>query len=63
MRDLLERQLRETDEIANASRMMLDIAQENDAIARDFTSAVANLVRSGQDFESEVSRFRAVSSG
>jgi methyl-accepting chemotaxis protein len=58
MRDLLERQLQETDEIANASRMMLDIAQENDNIARDFTSAVANLVRSGQDFESEVARFR-----
>jgi methyl-accepting chemotaxis protein len=58
MRDLLERQLRETDRIADASRVMLDIAQKNDAIAREFTSTVQSLVRSGQDFESEVTRFR-----
>jgi methyl-accepting chemotaxis protein len=58
MRDLLERQLHETDRIADASRTMLDIAQQNDAIAREFTDTVQNLVRSGRDFESEVSRFR-----
>jgi methyl-accepting chemotaxis protein len=58
MRDLLERQLHETDRIADASRMMLDIAQENDAIAREFNKTVQNLVQSGQDFESEVARFR-----
>jgi methyl-accepting chemotaxis protein len=58
MRDLLERQLHETDRIADASRMMLDIAQENDAIAREFNRAVQSLVQSGKDFESEVSRFR-----
>lgn len=58
MRDMLERQLRETDRIAEASRTMLDIAQENDAIAREFTATVQNLVRSGQDFETEVARFR-----
>ena len=58
MRDLLERQLQETDRIADASRTMLDIAQKNDAIAREFNSTVQNLVRSGQDFESEVARFR-----
>jgi methyl-accepting chemotaxis protein len=58
MRDLLERQLQETDRIADASRVMLDIAQKNDAIAREFTSTVQSLVRSGQDFESEVTRFR-----
>ncbi|HYI13245.1 MAG TPA: HAMP domain-containing methyl-accepting chemotaxis protein [Thermoanaerobaculia bacterium] len=58
MRDLLERQLEETDRIADASRVMLDIAQKNDAIAREFTSTVQNLVRSGQEFESEVTRFR-----
>ena len=58
MRDLLERQLQETDRIADASRVMLDIAQKNDAIAREFNSTVQNLVRSGQDFESEVARFR-----
>jgi methyl-accepting chemotaxis protein len=58
MRDLLERQLQETDRIADASRVMLEIAQKNDAIAREFTTTVQNLVRSGQDFESEVTRFR-----
>lgn len=58
MRDLLERQLQETDRIADASRVMLDIAQKNDAIAREFTATVQNLVRSGQEFESEVTRFR-----
>lgn len=58
MRDLLERQLQETDRIADASRVMLDIAQKNDAIAREFNVTVQNLVRSGQEFESEVTRFR-----
>jgi len=37
---------------------MLDIAQQNDSIAREFNATVQNLVRSGQDFESEVKRFR-----
>ena len=58
MRDLLDRQLSETDRIADASRTMLDIAQQNDSIAREFNATVQNLVRSGQEFESEVSRFR-----
>jgi len=58
MRDLLERQLRETDRIAEASRVMLSIAQQNDSIARDFNDTVQSLVRSGQAFESEVARFR-----
>ena len=58
MRDLLERQLQETDHIAEASRTMLDIAQQNDTMARDFNETLQDLVRSGQDFESEVSRFR-----
>jgi methyl-accepting chemotaxis protein len=58
MRDLLERQLQETDRIADASRVMLEIAQKNDAIAREFTTTVQSLVRSGQEFESEVTRFR-----
>ncbi len=58
MRDLLERQLEETDRIADASRVMLDIAQKNDAIAREFSTTVQNLVRSGHEFESEVTRFR-----
>ena len=58
MRDLLERQLEETDRIADASRVMLDIAQKNDAIAREFNATLQNLVRSGHEFESEVTRFR-----
>ena len=62
MRDMLERNLRETDRIADASRLMLDIAQENDAIAREFNTTVQNLARSGQEFDSEVARFRATES-
>jgi len=58
MRDLLERQLQETDRIADASRTMLDIATKNDAMAHEFNTTLQNLVRSGQEFESEVSRFR-----
>jgi methyl-accepting chemotaxis protein len=58
MRDLLERQLQETDRIADASRVMLDIATKNDAMAREFNDTLMNLVRSGQDFEAEVTRFR-----
>jgi methyl-accepting chemotaxis protein len=58
IRDSLERQLRETDRIADASRTMLEIAQANDSIAREFNSTVQNLVTSGRDFESEVGRFR-----
>jgi methyl-accepting chemotaxis protein len=58
MRDLLERQLNETDRIADAARTMLDIAQQNDELARQFNSTAQNLVRSGQEFETEVARFR-----
>ncbi|HEV7921506.1 MAG TPA: HAMP domain-containing methyl-accepting chemotaxis protein [Thermoanaerobaculia bacterium] len=58
MRDLLESQMRETDRIADASKTMLDIAQQNDAIAREFNTSVQSIVRSGQDFEAEVARFR-----
>lgn len=58
MRDSLDRQLRETDRIADASKTMLDIAQENDAIAREFNATVQSLVASGKEFENEVARFR-----
>lgn len=58
MRDLLQAQMQETDRIADASRVMLDIARKNDNVAREFSEAVQTLVKSGQDFESEVSRFR-----
>ena len=58
MRDHLQRQMSETERIAQAARTMLDIAQENDAVAREFNATVQNLVVSGRDFESEVARFR-----
>jgi methyl-accepting chemotaxis protein len=58
MRDLLERQLNETDRIADAARTMLDIAQQNDDIARQFNTTAQSLVRSGQEFDSEVAKFR-----
>jgi methyl-accepting chemotaxis protein len=58
MRDLLERQLEETERIADASRVMLDIAQKNDDVAREFNTTMQRLVSSGQEFESEVTRFR-----
>ena len=58
IRDLLQSQLMETDRIADASRVMLSIAQQNDMIARQFTEAVQSLVRSGQAFDTEVERFR-----
>jgi len=37
---------------------MLDIAQKNDDVAREFDATMQNLVRSGRDFEAEVTRFR-----
>ncbi len=58
MRDRLGAQMRETEQIAEAARSMLEIAQENDAIAREFNLTVQNLVLSGRKFESEVARFR-----
>jgi methyl-accepting chemotaxis protein len=58
MRDLLERQLEETDRIADASRVMLDIARKNDDVAREFDATMQNLVRSNREFETEVTRFR-----
>ena len=53
-----KRQMEETERIAAAARTMLDIAQENDAIAREFNATVQNLVISGRNFETEVARFR-----
>jgi methyl-accepting chemotaxis protein len=58
MRDLLERQMQETDRIADAARAMLDIATKNDAMAREFNATLMNLVRSGREFEAEVTKFR-----
>ena len=58
IRDLLQKQLAETDRIANASSAMLTIAQSNDRIAQEFNQTLQSLVRTGQDFENEVGRFK-----
>ena len=58
VRDLLERQLRETEQIATASKQLLHIAHDNDLVAQEFTQTIKNLIKSGQDFETEVGRFR-----
>ncbi|MCA1734206.1 MAG: methyl-accepting chemotaxis protein [Acidobacteria bacterium] len=63
IRDLLQGQLVEMQKIAEASQDMLGIAQRNQALAGDFTGSVHSLVRSGQDFETEVARFRLKDEG
>ncbi|HVT43072.1 MAG TPA: methyl-accepting chemotaxis protein [Thermoanaerobaculia bacterium] len=58
VRDLLQNQRLETERIASASQMMLSIAQQNETMAQAFNQTVKNLLASGQDFESEVRRFK-----
>jgi methyl-accepting chemotaxis protein len=58
IRDRLEHQLKQADEIASASRVTLSIAQKNNAIAEQFSSALASLLQSGNEFANEVSRFK-----
>lgn len=58
MRDLLQNQLRDADQIAHAADAMLSFAKKNEEIAESFNRAVQNLAASGQNFESEVKRFR-----
>ncbi|MGA7615304.1 MAG: methyl-accepting chemotaxis protein [Thermoanaerobaculia bacterium] len=58
IRDLLQRQLVDTESIANASSTMLTIAQKNDAIAQEFNQTVRGLATSAGEFETEVKRFR-----
>jgi methyl-accepting chemotaxis protein len=54
MRDLLRRQLEETEQIATASDSMRDIAQQNDLLSQELGETVRNLARSSERFESEV---------
>jgi methyl-accepting chemotaxis protein len=61
IRDLLERQLQETERIGQATSTILRFAQENNQVAQDFTTMVQGLVRSGREFETEVNRFRLTS--
>ena len=58
IRDLLQNQLRDADQIAHAADAMLTFAKKNEEIAESFNRAVQNLATSGQNFESEVKRFR-----
>lgn len=58
IRDLLQEQLREAERINSASMTLLGIAQENDRVAQNFNETLKNIIRSGQDFENEVQRFR-----
>ena len=58
MRDRLQRQLAETQRVVEVSRALLDIARENDAVAKQFDETVRSLLQSGEIFDTEVSRFR-----
>ncbi|HEX7707195.1 MAG TPA: methyl-accepting chemotaxis protein [Thermoanaerobaculia bacterium] len=59
IRDRLERQLRQAEQIATASQLTLAIAERNNAIAEQFRDSLNALVRSGNEFQTEVARFRA----
>jgi len=58
IRDHLDRQLHQAEQVAGASRVTLKIAERNNTIAEDFRSSLEALLRSGQDFETAVARFR-----
>jgi methyl-accepting chemotaxis protein len=58
IKKMLESQLTETERIANASTMMLEIAQANDSIAQEFTRALGDLMQTGREFEDEVQKFK-----
>jgi len=58
IRDRLDSQLAEAEQIANASKATLTIAQRNNSIAEKFSSALEGLVATGVQFDAEVARFR-----
>lgn len=58
IRDLLQQQRDETERISTAAQSMLEIAQENQGIAKEFTETVNNLSSSAREFEAEVNRFK-----
>jgi len=45
-------------DVGPAQQVVAEIAQANDAVAREFDATVQSLVSSGRDFEAEVRRFR-----
>jgi methyl-accepting chemotaxis protein len=59
IRDRLERQLHQAEQIASASRITLAIAERNNTIAEQFRQSLQTLVSSGREFETEVSRYRS----
>lgn len=59
MRDRLEAQLRNAEEVASAAETTLAISGRNNTIAEEFRESLQRLVQSSRDFESEVARFRA----
>ena len=58
IRSMLESQLQETEMIANASTMMLEISQANDSIAQEFNRALGDLIQTGRSFEDDVKKFK-----
>jgi methyl-accepting chemotaxis protein len=58
IRDRLQRQLAQAEQIANVSVTTLSIAQKNSTIAEDFNRELESLFASAASFEEEVARFR-----
>ncbi len=58
IRDRLERQLEQADQIASASKVTLTIAKRNNQIAEHFSDAIEELATSGRSFDAQVQRFR-----
>jgi methyl-accepting chemotaxis protein len=58
IRAMLQSQLAESERIANASTMMLEIAQASDSIAQEFKRAIGEFQETGRSFDDEVKRFR-----
>lgn len=58
IRDLLQRQLKESEQISTVSSALVSIAKKNDEIAQNFTHTVRSLAQSGENFEAEVAKFK-----
>ncbi|HUP59249.1 MAG TPA: HAMP domain-containing methyl-accepting chemotaxis protein [Thermoanaerobaculia bacterium] len=58
IRDRLDRQLHQAEQIATASRLTLTIAERNNTIAEQFRNSLQTLLHAGKDFDVEVARFR-----
>lgn len=58
IRDLLQQQLAESEQISSVTSALLSIAKKNDEIAQNFTTTVHTLAESGENFASEVAKFK-----